>query len=327
MPEELKNFFEMIKSTDQAFLFFRLYHNPNSVLGNKQDMDEAEQEYFELHDFCSLILNNNLIIFLELALLDEKFRDKLDLQLYRKLHFFLWDSIEFRKHHHFQSDEDLMKLLRKEMPVLEYLEKKNLPKTNGSVFGLGCRYDIYTKYKRLFDYNYSQEQVDNYDEQKAHSVRSTLNFKMECIRERMQKEATKKNILRRISEDDYSSDNNDMYLSTHSIQYSEMDGFKFYDATVCKNEFLDIMDELLQKGQISGSALDHASEIIDVSIGVKTYTFHDAVFQRKRLGNDRVNDFDLKRAENLLSEISFYKTNKDREVESGNLKIVKFRQS
>ena len=326
MSEELSLFFKDIEISGQYFLFARLYNNPRDVLGSKEGMDEAEEEYFELPDFCSLILNNNLTKFLTMALKDASFRNKLDFQLYRKLSLLLWDSVDFKEKCPMQNDEVLMKLFKQEITPLEYIEEKGLPKINASLLGVGIRYDYYIKYKRLFDQNYSQKQVDEYDEVAASNLRHTINYKLGSLNETMQREETLNIMLQKIATDDYSEDGKDIYLSTHSVKYSQMDNYKLFDATVCRNEFLDIMDRLLEFGEINGSALDNAVEIINFGVWIKTYTPLDAPPLRKRLGETLIKEFDLKRAQRLLSDIAIYRINKERQSKTTIVDISDFQK-
>lgn len=301
MSEELKKFFYGIKETGDYFMLIRLYRTPESVLGNKLDMDDAEREYFDLPNLCDLILNNNLLGFLNIVLYDMNYTSRLDFQHFRKLHFVLWDSIEFRKYIKIQDDDILMKTLKQEMSVSEYLDNKGLPHTNGSIFELQSIYKIYLKYIRLFEYGYTRDIIDSYNVSLAENLRSRLNLEMEVIHEKQEREGKLKYILKRIEEDDY--DGNDIYLAYNTINYSELDGFKMFDATVCSNEFLRIINKLYNAGKLHGLVLKHVIEILEVSIGVKKYTFYDALWQRQRLGSNIVNAYDMRLAEELLSQL------------------------
>lgn len=333
MSEELKAFFEKIKDSGDLFLFLRLYHNPSSVLGDKQDMDEAKEEYNNLHNYCDLMLNNNLTEFIELALKDDEFRKKADFQTWIKLSFFLYDSADFKKYHYIQYDEDLIKLFKGEMTVFEFLDKKGLPRINGSVMGLMGRYNIYKKFTRLFEHNYSKEQVESFDENKSSSVRSWVNFRMEVIKEKaIDKQRDKETALNWIQEDDY-SDNGDidnMYLYRYVLKsdfiepYSLRPGICFtaLDNLVCENRFLDIMQQILEQGVIKGIPLDNAIEIINMGIQIKSFKEPDADFFRKRLGNDLVKEFDIKKAKTLLSELRLYKRRNERQLSK--FKLIPF---
>jgi hypothetical protein len=324
MLKELKLFFEKIKDDKNLFLFWRLYQNPNSVLGDKQDMDEAEEEYNNLHDYCELMMNNNLTEFIELVLKDKEFGKKANIQTWRKFNFFLYDSADFKKYHALQFDNDLLKTFKEEMTIIEYLDKKGLPHTKGSIIGLMGGYDIYKKFIRLFEHNYSKEQVESYDENRASSLRSWVNLRIEAIKERtIDKEDDKKSALKRILEEDYSKniDYDNMYLYRYQLKsdfivpYTTFPGICFtaLDDLVCENRFLDVMQQLLEQGQINGIPLDNAIQIINMGVEIKSYKEPDAIFFRKRLGDDLVKEFDIKRAETLISELTLYKIKKERQ--------------
>lgn len=317
MKVELKKFFEKIKNSKDSFLFLKLYYNPSSVLGDKQDMDEAEEEYNNLQNYCDLMLNNNLTEFINLLLNDDEFEERADLQIWRKLNFFLYDSADFKNYHQFQYDEDLIKLFTDKMTIIEYLDKKEFPHINGSVIGLISRYDIYKKYTRLFEYNYSKEQVESFDENEASNVRSWVNLRIDVIKEKTIDKQRKKEIaLKWIQEDDYSCSNYDnVYLYRYVLKsnFCEPDSlfpglcFTSLDNLVCENRFLDIMQQLLEQGIIKGIPLDNAIEIINMGIQIKSFKEPNADFFIKRLGKDLVKEFDIKKAQQLLSELILYK--------------------
>lgn len=324
MSEALKLFFEKIKDDKNFFLFWRLYHNSSGVLGNKQHMDEAEEEYNNLYDYCELMMNNNLVEFIDLALNDNRFTEQADIQTWRKLSFFLFDSADFKKHHHIQYDEDLIKSFKGEITVIELLDKKGLPHINGSIMGLIDKYNIYKKYVRLFEHNYSKEEVENYDESKASNVRGWVNLRIEDIKKRtIYKQRRKETILGWILEDDYSenADYDNMYLYRYQLKsdyaelYTLFPGLCFtsFDDLVCENRFLDVMQQLLEQGIINGIPLDNAIEIINMGIRVKSYKEPNANFFRKRLGDKLVKEFDIKRAETLISELTLYKIRRERQ--------------
>lgn len=181
MSEEFKNFFNKNKDSQDIALLLKLYNNPSSVIGNKQDMDEAEEEYYNLDDYFRLMMNNNLTEFIQLAIYDSNFSEKADIQTWRKLNFFLYDSADFKKYYHILDDPDTLSVLSDEISIQEYLRRKGnyLPK-----FSLMEMKKAYQKYEKLFEYCYPKEQIDNYDEKKAEYVRNDVNLTLEVIREK-----------------------------------------------------------------------------------------------------------------------------------------------
>lgn len=332
MPESLKTFFEKIRNDQDLLLFWRLYHNPSSVLGNKQDMDEAEEEYNNLIDYCQLMMNNNLTEFVGIILGDEDFSKRADIQIWRKLNFFLYDSVDFKKYYHLLDDTDLMRLFKEEITVFDYLDKKGLPHINGAVMGVASKYNIYKKYIRLYEHKYPIEQVEGYSERESSNVRSMVNLKITVIKERtIDKQHHKDIALKWVEEDDYSenSDCDNMYLYRYKLisdfvePYSLFPGicFEALDNLVCENRFLDIIEQKLEQGKIMGIPLENAMEIITMGIRIKKYQEPDTNFFRIRLGDDLVKGFDLKRAEDLISKLTLFKMKNQKQLG----KVIQFK--
>lgn len=332
MTLELKKFFEKIKNSEDSFLFLRLYHNPSSVLGSKQDMDEAEEEYYTLHNYFDLMLNNNLTEFIDLVLRDEEFGEKANIQIWRKFNFFICDSINFIRYHHFKYDEDLMRVLKNEITIKEFLDKKQFSNIDEAIMEIIIKSDIYLKYIKLFEYDYSKEQIESYDVRKSLNVRNRINLRMLDIKERtIDRQRSKEVALEWILEDDYSekSDYDNMYLYRHVLKNDFYDpqnsipgicATSFYDL-VCENRFLDVMEQILKQGMIEGIPLDNAIEIINMGIQIKECQEPDAEFLAKTLGVDLVKEFDIKKAKNLLSQLFLYKRKKEKNPNK--LRIIK----
>lgn len=325
MPEELRDFFQEMESINQSFLFYRLYFNPSSVLGDKQDYNESEKEYYNLPNYYDLMMNNNLTRFLDLALKEDSFCEKLDVQMYRKLNFFLYDSVDFKKYHKYQNA--LLPLFSGKISMKDFYEKYGLSKWDIEWIGL---FGLYDKYKSLFEHQYSKEQVDNYDEQMADSVRRWLNLHGQILQEKTEiKQRDKKCTLQRILKDDYLGDCDDIYLYVYQLRSIHNDpriigeslNHEVVDFLVCENKFLDITEQLLSQGEICGCALTNAIDIIDLGIKIKNYTYPRAVLLRKRIGNEQVNVFDIKRAQKILSELSLLKLSQERIVQSSKSNI------
>lgn len=316
MSEAIKVFFEKINNNEHLLLFRRLYFNPNSVLGSKQDMDEAEEEYNNLFDYCRLMMNKELIEFIKVLLNDEKFCNKADLQIWRKLSFFLYDSIEFKEFYNIL-DDDLESLFKEEITVIEYVNRKGFPHINASVLGIIDKYKLYKKYLRLIEYKYSPEIIGDYSEKEAENVRCLVNWKIAAIKEKtIDKQIKKEIVLHSVENDDYSEhENNNNFLSVYLLKsnfvepYSLFPGicFKTFDSLVCENRFLTILEKKLEENKISGIALENAIEIISMGIKIKRFQEPDATFFRKRLGEELVKEFDTEKAEEILAKISLYK--------------------
>ena len=312
MSEELKAFFNSIEGSEDYLLLMRLYYNPSSVLGSKQDMNEAEEEYYHLHDYFRLMMNNNLSKFICLVSYDDNFLGKDDIQVWRKLHFFVYDSIDFKKYYHSLDDPDVVLALNDEIPLQEYRRRKIGTKTK---FGLFDIYEAYKKYKRLFEHNYPSEQVDNYDITQAKEAKTKLRHKLEYFRETIIKRKDNKELaLKMIKQEDYSKANrvDNTYLYRHQIN-SPFPPHRELDDLVCENEFLDIIEEKLDEGTIEGVPLDNALNIIIMGISIKKRTNEDTEYLIERLGKDLVKSFDLQHAESLVSKITLYKINNNKQ--------------
>ncbi len=86
----LQLYLEKLKAnSEDTFLFRRLYHNPKSVLGTNEFIDE-------LIDYPNLIMNSDLMNFLTLAIEDKDFISKLDLALHKKLCDILNESVKIK---------------------------------------------------------------------------------------------------------------------------------------------------------------------------------------------------------------------------------------
>ena len=180
MSEELKEFFNKIKDSQDYDLLLNLYNNPSSVIGNKQDMDEAEEEYYNLDDYFRLMMNNNLTEFIKLALHDDNFLGKADTQTFRKLNFFLYESVDFKKYYHILDDPDTLSVLSDEISIQEYFRRKGNYRPEFSLMEMK---KAYQKYEKLFAYGYPKEQIDNYDEKDAKNIREYVYLTSKSIEE------------------------------------------------------------------------------------------------------------------------------------------------
>ncbi len=310
MSEELKAFFNKIKDSQDYFLLWRLYNNPGSVIGNKQDMDEAEEEYYNLYDYYRLMMNNNLTEFIDLIRCDDNFLGKDDIQTWRKLGFFLYDSIDFKKYYYMLDDPDVLLALNDKIPIQEYIKRKKESNSHPK-FPLFEMYEAYKKYEKLFKHNYPREQIDNYDEKQAAHVRWYVKLRLSIIKAKtIDKEENKRIALKWIEDDDYSdgSDFDNAYL--YRYQLLKNSSYRAFDDLVCENRFLDIIEHKLDEGKIDGVPLDNALDIIIMGINIKKGNINNLELLVERLGIDLIRDFDWHRAEELVSRITLYRIQK-----------------
>ena len=313
MSKKMVDFFERIKSTKDEFLFRKLYETPENVLGNKKGFDEIEEEYNNLFSYCELMLNNRLIDFLEVAYNDEEFQNKLDenYQMWRKLSFFLYDSVEFKKCYDMFNDEKMLKLLNDKNALNGFLSniknKDELLQIQISIMEL---YNNYQKFQRLINYGYKEKVIEDFDEIRALNIKGKIDYRItEKVRvEKIEKPRKKEYILKRVEMEDCSEgcNYNDTYLCTYTLR-SGFFGIDVIDNLTCENRFVKIMSEKLKKGSIDSLALENTIDIILLSLEIKRYEEPNREFYIKRIGEDVVKSFDLKAAESLLADLVAYR--------------------
>ncbi len=327
MQKEVKEFFKKLEeNNDKDFLlFYRLYKNPFDVLGNEVDFNKAEEEYNNLPCYCQLMMNNNLIEFLNVALYDNNFRicEESHIQIWRKLRFFLWDSREFKDfyllmHRH----DDLFDMVKRlsdgrgitMSEIRAYREKDKEPFNilgyEQSIFKLA---DLYNKYKRLYDYGITLEQIESYDYKQAREKMADIDWIREVIKEKQDKKAHAIYALGRIEKEDCSitSTEDDVYLFSYSLMPGYKDPFSIVpyivpevlDDLVCNNDFLDIIEKKMEEYELAPVAIKNALQIITEGIAIKTLDAQNESLLRGRLGEERVQAFDLKHAKELTNKL------------------------
>ena len=118
MENRLKEFFKKLgdNNSPDLLLLYRLYKEPFSVLGNEQNLDKIEQEYNNLYCYYQLMMNNNLIEFLNIVIFDSEF-GKCDMEhmpMWIKLRNFLWDSTDFKNYYLYMVEHpELMDIIKR----------------------------------------------------------------------------------------------------------------------------------------------------------------------------------------------------------------------
>lgn len=303
----INEFFSSL-TDNELFIFKKLYKDPESILGNEQDMDKAEEEYYNLFYYYDLMMNNNLLDFIITAYYETDFnsRTKDNFQVWRKLNFFVFDSLEFKKYHFIKDDQKLIDVLESRIPIKEYLSNHKLK------YALMTLYDYYTNNKRLFDHDYDSSYVEQYDEKKAKEAQSLLNLRLTVMQEKLYKKDHKEDVLRWIQEDNYDTESGSekAYLYTHFINNPALDSSAL-DNLVCENRFLDIIEEQLDNKKLKGIALDNAINIIRMGIDVKSYQEVEWNLYQNRIGVGVVKSFDIDHANQLLYKLVKYKSKLD----------------
>lgn len=289
MNKELKQFLgELRKNKSYGFLFTKLYYSPKSVLGGSNE--PSPEEYDKINNYFDLILNNDFTKFIDLCLRDETFVSKLDISLYRKLSFFLYDSINFKKNY----SERTINAGKNGL-----ISTKDM--SNFEIFSLLLLYKIYKEYEKLFDHNYSQEQVDSYNHRYAETVRQDLIFRTSMYYQQPEdKKAGKDLMLAMIKDDDY---NDEPFLTRPLVSMFGIDTIIF-DSFVCENRFCDIIEQLLSQNKLEGFVLDNVVQIISIGISIKDLSLGDVEDYKKRLGKEIIRDFDIEKAKKLVSDLT-----------------------
>lgn len=74
---------------------------------------------------------------------------------------------------------------------------------------------------------------------------------------------------------------------------------------VCDNEFLNIIEELLIKGELNDYvSIKNAISIITFGIEVKTFKAIDSSLIRKYLGEDLIKNYDIEKANKIVSKLT-----------------------
>ena len=76
-----------------------------------------------------------------------------------------------------------------------------------------------------------------------------------------------------------------------------------FDAVVCNNRFLDIVEAKLKEYELASSAVKNALSIINAGINIKKNIEPNAEVLRYRLGEATIQQFDLKHAERIANDL------------------------
>ena len=315
MSKEIKSFFNEIENTQDFFLLWRLYNDPKKVIG--YDLDK--EELFNMYDYCRLMMNNNLIRFIKLALKDDLFSIRANIDIWIKFGAIIYDSIDFKKYYH-MVDSDLLQLFKNEITVNEYFErlgdrKPPMPIISG--------YEIYQKHSKLYDLKYPKKQIEEYNEKEAKKVRDLVNLRIQVLLEEKTKEDDRKAALKWIEEDDYTDESNfdNAYLCRHQLFSDFAEPFSIIPGLsrtvlndlVCDNRFLDIIEYKIDEDKIAFLPLENALDIIIMEINIKKGEIRFLEYFVNQLGINRIREFDLRKAEKLVSKITLYKINNNKQ--------------
>ena len=332
MSKLINDFLNSLKNEFDFFWFCALYHRPSVILGNDKNMDNLDSEYKSLPLYFWLMMNNNLTEFVKIAIQDDDFLKRADANILIKLSYILYDSADFKKYHSFRNDKNLLSILNNQITIPEYNKLTESSNTRYSLPQLLEINTIYNKYKHLYEHPYPEEQIEQYSGEKAMQVRANVVDIINYILDKTtRKQKEKESVLELIEQEDYSdSHDNSSYLCRNPLLYRLDDpniyylNKKVFNYLVCDNQFLSIIEEKLSQKSINGSALDNAIDIISMGIRIKKNLEHNMTFCIHELGIDFIQQFDLKRSQELLNKLILYQL----KINNGKClcKVIPFKQ-
>lgn len=292
MSDKVSNFFQNLRNDDDLFLFYRLYNNPNSVLGDKQKLNEVEEEYLNLFNYYDLMLNNNLTEFILAVYFDDDFRKRTNLynRIWTKFNFFLFDSIDFKKYSCISKDKNLIDVIEDRMYISDYL------KTNRPPYALFEVKEAWTKYKKLFDYGYSDEKIELYNEKRANLATLYTNIVIGIINEKEFIKRKKEKYFKKISQNTFDCAN-----SLNEINCEVL------DFLVCENKYLNIIDKIIQDENLNEKLIDNIINIINIGIKIKKHIIPNTGFYIRKIDDKQIEEFDLELAKMLIKKLNIYK--------------------
>ena len=307
---KVKEFLKELEKNDgqQYFRLYRFYKNPKSSLGG--DEEETLEKYYEFGDIKYFILNNTFFEFLELCLEEKEFREKLNLNLLRKIRYILFDSKDFQKEYFAPlEDQYLRDWCNNKVPIGPIYGRKY----NGlELLGIS---DLYEKYGGTYEMGIDNERFNNLNTDLIDRLCLDSTYDIDIyIGKYIEPQEQRKNLFERIKSDDYSSNFNCILTSRSAFDR------KIFLNLVCDNEFLKIEEEVLLEKELSNIVIKHIIDILEVSIHFKKMyvdKYEDFWIHYNQLGKEKINVYDYQRAEYLISLLESKK----------NKKIIRFRNS
>lgn len=292
MTLEVKKFLQ--NSKGYQFLFNSLYENPLSKLSFLKE--STYEEFIRTPEFKIFFLNNLLLDFLELALKDEEFINKLDESSITYLTQFISESYEFVSEY-----EELKRQYGDNIKI------KNLDNSfidESSSYSGSFLYLIYIEWKRKRVPRNIFEKAEEFNMQLAEQIINMLNELDSKIFFSNKYRSQSKIALERVENYDLLS-SKEYYLYPKNSE-EVLDDLEWFYQFVCSNEFVNIVEKLFLEGKLSGLALGNAIDIIGRGISIKTLTYIMSNFERRLFGEEVIQSFDLERAKEVASKLAAF---------------------
>lgn len=293
MTEKIKKYLEFLKKQDgkQYFLLNKFYFFPDKSLGGSEE--ETLEKYYNYGDIKKLVLNNNFYQFLQLCMEDINFNNKLNYNLLRKIRFLLCDTLEFKREYISDLEDDyLRKFCGNEVPIGPIYSKK---------YSKLELYFIITHYQKIgfiYDQCPSIDKKDDIDTKLIENLIWTNGWKIDLYYEEYIKPIEeRKSILKSIETDNY-NDQLNCFLAIRNGHDK-----KSFHSLVCNNEFLNLIQNVLLEKELSNIVIDNIIEILEIGINFKTRNniYEDFSYLYQKLGEQKIKEFDYKRAMNLIT--------------------------
>lgn len=278
------------ENKEQLFRLYRFYKNPKDSLGG--DDDQTIENYYEFGDIKYFVLNNTFFEFLDICLRDKTFKEKLNLNLLRKLRFLLFDSIDF-KNEYFEplEDEYLRDFCKGKVPCGAICSKKY------STFELFGIVQHYKRFGWIYEIGVGKEKLDNLNVDLIDKLKRQNTLDLEIYHEKyIEPELQRKTLLNSIMEDDYKDTFNSVLASRSAHDR------KIFLNLVCDNEFTVIVETELLNKDLPNKVIENIIEIIEMSSNFKRIEankYENFWFYYNQL-KDKISVYNYKKAESLI---------------------------
>lgn len=143
------------------------------------------------------------------------------------------------------------------------------------------------------------ETVDNYsDNTKINSlIRDTEIMLRISYRKTIGLTNKREHIYKLIENDDY--DGTDFYLNRYVYTPDDI-----VNALTCNNDFLDLIENKIMKGNLDKIVIDNIINILYRSIELKMYIHNKKDYQNYKIPVEEIKNFDVSKAKNIIKELN-----------------------